>query len=64
MDILSQFKELRLHGMGRSWKMLTESRKHHELSFTEGLELLLQSETGDRDHKRFSRLKTNWSCYL
>jgi len=45
--------------MGRSWKTLTESRKHHELSFTEGLELLLQSETGDRDHKRFSRLKTN-----
>lgn len=59
MDILSQLKELRLHGMGRSWKTLTESRKHHELSFTEGLELLLQSETGDRDHKRFSRLKTN-----
>lgn len=59
MDILSQLKELRLHGMGRSWKTLTDSRKHHELSLTEGLELLLQSETGDRDHKRFSRLKTN-----
>jgi len=59
MDIQTQLKELRLHGMGRSWKTLTESRKHHELSFTEGLELLLQAETGERDHNRFFRLRTN-----
>jgi len=59
MDIQTQLKELRLHGMGRSWKTLTESRKHHELSFAEGLELLLQAEMGERDHKRFFRLRTN-----
>lgn len=59
MDILSQFKELRLHGMGRSWKALSESRKHHELTLTEGMELLLQTELTDRDNKRFERLRLN-----
>jgi DNA replication protein DnaC len=59
MDILSQLKELRLHGMGRSWKVLSESRKHHELTFTEGTELLLQAELNDRDNKRFERLRAN-----
>lgn len=59
MDILSQLKELRLHGMGRSWKVLSESRKHHELTFTEGTELLLQAELNDRDNKRFDRLRAN-----
>jgi len=59
MDILSQLKELRLHGMGRSWKVLSESRKHHELTFTEGMELLLQTELTDRDNKRFERLRLN-----
>ena len=49
MDILSQLKELRLHGMGRSWKVLSQSRKHHKLTLTEGTELLLQAELTDRD---------------
>jgi len=59
MNIETQFKQLRLHGMNRSWQALIETRKHHELSFTEGIELLLQAEDEDRNGKRFERLQKN-----
>ena len=59
MNIESQLKQLRLHGMGRSWQALMETRKHHELSFTEGMQLLLQAEEEERDSKRFERLQKN-----
>ena len=59
MNIETQFKQLRLHGMGRSWQALIETRKHHELSLTEGMELLLQAEDEDRNGKRFERLQKN-----
>lgn len=59
MNIGSQLKQLRLHGMGRSWQALMETRKHHELTFTEGIELLLQAEDEDRNGKRFERLQKN-----
>ncbi|WP_246101399.1 IS21-like element helper ATPase IstB [Pedobacter westerhofensis] len=57
MNIETQLKQLRLHGMGRSWQALMETRKHHELSFTEGMEMLLQAEEDDRSDKRFERLQ-------
>ena len=57
MNIETQLKQLRLHGMGRSWQVLMETRKHHELSFTEGMEMLLQAEEDDRSDKRFERLQ-------
>jgi len=57
MNIETQLKHLRLHGMGRSWQALMETRKHHELSFTEGMEMLLQAEEDDRSDKRFERLQ-------
>ena len=57
MNIETQFRQLRLHGMGRSWQALMETRKHHELSFTEGMEMLLQAEEDDRSDKRFERLQ-------
>lgn len=59
MNIETQFKQLRLHGMNRSWQALIETRKHHELSFTEGIEMLLQAEDEDRNGKRFERLQKN-----
>lgn len=59
MNIESQLKQLRLHGMGRSWQALMETRKHHELSFSEGMQLLLQAEEEERDSKRFERLQKN-----
>lgn len=59
MNIETQFKQLRLHGMNRSWLALAETRKLHELTFTEGMEVLLQAESDDRDGKRFERLQLN-----
>jgi DNA replication protein DnaC len=59
MQIETQFGQLRLHGMNRSWKALLETRRHSELSFEEGLEILLQAEIQDRDNRRFDRLQKN-----
>jgi len=59
MNIETQLKQLRLHGMNRSWQALTETRKLHELTFSEGMEVLLQAESDDRDGKRFERLQAN-----
>lgn len=55
--IESQLTHLRLHGMSRSWQALLETRRHQELSLTEGLELLLQAEEQERTNKRFDRLQ-------
>lgn len=54
--IENQFKQLRLQGMYITWKALMETRQHHELSFVEGLEVLLQAESQDRTNRRFERL--------
>jgi DNA replication protein DnaC len=59
MQIESQLHRLRLHGMGRSWQALLETRKSHELSLSEGLALLLQAEEEDRAGRRFEQLKKN-----
>jgi DNA replication protein DnaC len=56
-QIESQLNHLRLHGMRNTWQALVETRRHHELSLTEGLELLLQAEEQERDNKRFERLQ-------
>jgi len=55
--IEAQLGQLRLHGMTRSWKALTETRRHGELSLSEGLELLLQSEAEERENRRYARLQ-------
>jgi DNA replication protein DnaC len=55
--IENQLAQLRLRGMYTSWKALVETRQHHELSFSEGLEVLLQGESEDRIYRRFERLK-------
>ncbi|MGY4384140.1 DNA replication protein DnaC [Pedobacter sp. UYP24] len=59
MNIETQLKQLRLHGMSRSWQALIETRKHHELSFSEGMELLIQAEQDEKGNKRFERLNKN-----
>lgn len=59
MNIETQLRQLRLHGMSRSWMALMETRKHHELSFAEGMEVLLQAEEDERSGKRFERLQKN-----
>ena len=57
MQIESQLSRLRLHGMSRTWQALQETRQQHELSLTEGLEMLLQAEEQDRTNNRFERLR-------
>jgi DNA replication protein DnaC len=57
MQINEQLSSLRLSGMGRVWKSLQETKKQHELSLIEGLELMLQAEDEDRENRRFERLK-------
>ena len=52
-----QMNKLRLHGMSKSWTALQETRKLHELSLTDGMELLLQAEEQERDNRRFKRLE-------
>lgn len=57
MNIENQLKQLRLHGISSRWDALVETRQHHELSLSEGLEILLQAEEEDRANRRFERLK-------
>jgi DNA replication protein DnaC len=57
MQIETQLSQLRLHGMGRTWRALTETRRQHELNLVEGLELLLQAEQQERTNNRFERLR-------
>lgn len=59
MNIETQMRALRLRGMERNWKALNETRRSTELTLSEGLSLLLQAESDERDEKRFERLKQN-----
>ena len=56
-QIESKFSQMRLKGMNRCWQALLETRRAHELSLTEGLEMLLQAEEDDRRNSRFERLR-------
>jgi DNA replication protein DnaC len=52
-----QMKTLRLTGMAQSWIAMIETRSHHQLSLTEGLEMLLQAEEQQRSNNRTDRLR-------
>lgn len=56
LQVESKLKQLKLRGMHRSWQALWETKRLHELSFTDGIELLLQAEEEDRQNSRFDRL--------
>lgn len=56
-QIETQMNKLRLLGMAKNWVALQESRQLHELSLSEGMELLLQAEEQERDNRRFRRLE-------
>lgn len=56
-QIQTQLNKLRLQGMAKSWTALEQTRKLHELSLAEGLEILLQAEEQERDNRRFKRLE-------
>jgi DNA replication protein DnaC len=59
MQIETQLTHLRLQGMGRVWKSFVQTKKQHEITLAEGLELMLQAEEEERDNRRFERLKKN-----
>jgi DNA replication protein DnaC len=56
-QIETQMNKLRLPGMLKSWTALRETRQLHELSLTDGMEILLQAEQQERDNRRFKRLE-------
>ena len=56
-DIEHAMSELRLHGMHQSWQSLLETRSYQELSLLDGLKLLLDAETLERDQRRVQRLR-------
>lgn len=51
--------QLRLNGMSQQWRLLLETRRVHELSLADGMELLLQSEHDERKNRKFNRLQKN-----
>lgn len=57
--IETQLSQLRLHGMNNSWQALLETKRHHELTLTDGLDVLLQAEIQSRENNRFERLRKN-----
>lgn len=54
--IEDQLSNLRFHGMYARWKAMVETREHHGLSLSEGLQVLLRAEEQDRANRRFERL--------
>jgi DNA replication protein DnaC len=57
--IKTDLEGLKLPGMASCLKALEETRRVHELSFTDGLKLLLQAEQDYREQKRYARLLKN-----
>ncbi|MDT8402923.1 MAG: ATP-binding protein, partial [Bacteroidales bacterium] len=55
-EIETKLKQLRLKGMLQSWEAMKETRSIHELSFQDGMEMLLQAEEEQRRNSRFERL--------
>lgn len=58
MKIEEQMSQLRLTGMRHRYVSLSETRQLQNLSLREGLELLLQAETENRQTRRTERLTT------
>jgi DNA replication protein DnaC len=57
MDLIaSELKSLRMPGMAQCWLSLQETRKTDALSFSDGLQLLLQAEKDQRKVNRNQRL--------
>ncbi|RNL67464.1 AAA family ATPase [Sinomicrobium pectinilyticum] len=57
--LIQELNQLSLYGMASRWQALVETREHHRLSLSEGLEVLLQAEAQQRTQRRFERLEKN-----
>ncbi|SFS87937.1 Integrase core domain-containing protein, partial [Porphyromonadaceae bacterium NLAE-zl-C104] len=60
-QIKSELLTMRLPGMAGALQTLRESRRIHELSFTDGLRILVQAERDQRETNRYKRLVKNAS---
>ena len=58
-EIKSQLSSLHLSGMAHQWQRLEETRRTGELSLADGMTLLLQAETFQRQENRYRRLLKN-----
>lgn len=58
-EIKSSLFRLKLPGMSACLKTMEETRRVHELSFLDGVKLLIQSETDQREIRRVERLMKN-----
>ena len=58
-QIQTKLTQLSLKGMLRTWEALAETRRIQELSFSDGMEMLLQAEEDERRNIRFERLLKN-----
>ena len=58
-EIKSSLFRLKLPGMSACLKTMEETRRVHELSFHDGLKLLIQAETDQREIRRVERLMKN-----
>ncbi len=59
MNIEQQMAQLRLSGMKNLYQNLTETRQTQNLTFTDGLQMLLTAEQQERQHRRTERLTRN-----
>jgi DNA replication protein DnaC len=55
-QIETKLRQMRLAGMARGWQALNETKQVFELSFSEGLEILIEREEEERKNNRFNRL--------
>jgi DNA replication protein DnaC len=51
-----KLRQMRLAGMARGWQALNETKQVFDLSFSEGLEILIEREEEERKNNRFKRL--------
>ncbi len=53
--IQNKMSQLKLHGMLRTYQSMLDTRKHHELTHEELINMLIQSEWDDRENKKVLR---------
>jgi DNA replication protein DnaC len=51
-----KLRQMRLAGMARGWQALNETKQVFDLSFSEGMEILIQREEEERKNNRFNRM--------
>lgn len=53
--ILNKMSQMKLHGMLRSYQLMLDSNQHHDMTHDDLINILIQSEWEDREHKKITR---------